>query len=56
MFEEFDKVIYKPTGEPCFIVAVDDGDDGVVYGLESEDQTKANWFRWCDEDEIEPFE
>lgn len=56
MFEEFDKVRYKPTGEICFIIVVDDGPDGAVYGLESEDQYKDDWFRWCEEDEIELIE
>ena len=53
MFEEHDKVIYKPTGEICFIIVVDEGEDGIIYGLESEDQYKEDWFRWCDEDDIE---
>lgn len=56
MFEEFDKVRYKPTGEICFVIVVDDGPDGAVYGLESEDQYKDDWFRWCEEDEIELIE
>lgn len=54
MFSEYDKVRYKPTGEVCFIVVVDEGDAGTVYGLESEDQDKVDWFIWCEEYEIEP--
>ncbi|MBQ3301619.1 MAG: hypothetical protein IJH04_05705 [Eggerthellaceae bacterium] len=53
MFSEYDKVRYKPTGETCFIVIVDEGDAGTVYGLESEDQERDDWFKWCEESDIE---
>ena len=57
MFEEYDKVEYKPTGETCFVIVVDEDDEGdVLYGLELEDQEKRDWFRWCNENEISLIE
>ena len=56
MFEEHDKVRHKPTGEICFTIVIDEGDEGVVYGLESGDQCRKDRFIWCDEDNIESIE
>lgn len=53
MFKEYDKVRFKPTGEVCFVIVVDEEADDVIYGLESEDQEKEDWFRWCKEDDLE---
>ncbi len=54
MYELFDRVLDKVTGKPCFVIDVDDhGVDGVVYGLEAEDQEDPDWFRWAEECELE---
>lgn len=54
MFDLFDRVLDTVTGKPCFITDVDDhGTEGVVYGLEAEDQGDQDWFRWADERELE---
>ena len=54
MFELFDRVLDKTSGKPCFVIDVDDhGADGVIYGLEVEDQQDQDWFRWAREGELE---
>lgn len=53
MLELFNKVRDVKTGKVCFVIDVDDhGADGVVYGIESEDQDDADWFRWAEESEL----
>lgn len=53
MLSLFDKVMDKTTGKTCFVIDVDDhGDEGVVYGIESEDQDDSDWFRWAEESEL----
>ena len=53
MLELFDKARDVKTGKTCFVIDVDDhGADGVVYGIESEDQDDADWFRWAEESEL----
>lgn len=53
MFKLFDRVFDTVSGKPCFIIDVDDhGPEGVVYGLEVEDQNDQDWFRWAEEFEI----
>lgn len=56
MFSEFDTVRLKQTGETYFVIVIDEGPEGVIYGLELEDQERDDWFRWCTEDELEPYE
>lgn len=54
MFRLYDRVLDKVTGKPCFVIDVDDhGAEGVVYGLEVEDQDDPDWFRWAEDDELE---
>ncbi len=54
MFSIFDRVLDKVTGKPCFITDVDDhGAEGIVYGLEAEDQEDTDWFRWAEEGDLE---
>lgn len=59
MFGLHDRVRHKPTGKDCFIIDIDEGVDettgvpGVIYGLESEDQSDSDWFRWAEEGELE---
>ena len=55
-YELYDKVRYIPTGEVCFVIDVDTGEDGIVYGLESEDQYEEDWFKWCEEGDMELLE
>ena len=53
MFELYDRVFDIVTGKPSFVIDVDDhGEEGVVYGLEVEDQNDPNWFRWAEEAEL----
>ncbi len=53
MFELYDRVLDTVTSKPCFVVDVDDhGIEGIVYGVESEDQEDSHWFRWAEEDEL----
>jgi len=48
MYRLFDRVLDLKSGKPCFIIDVDDhGDEGVVYGIEAEDQGDPDWFRWA---------
>lgn len=54
MFKLYDRVFDKVTSKPCFVIDVDDhGTEGVVYGVEAEDQTDTDWFRWAEEYELE---
>lgn len=53
MFKLFDRVLDKATGKTCFIIDIDDGDQGPVYALEAEDQGDEEWFRLAEESEIE---
>lgn len=53
MFELFDYVFDTVSGKPCFVIDIDDhGSEGVVYGLEAEDQNDQDWFRWAEDHEI----
>lgn len=53
MYELYDRVLDTVTGKPCFVIDVDDhGMEGVVYGLEAEDQEDPNRFRWAEEEEL----
>ena len=56
VYSLYDKVRHIPSGKICFIIDVDEGDDGAVFGLEAEDQADTDWFYWAEEDEIEPVE
>lgn len=53
MFELFDRVFDKVAGRSCFVIDVDDhGESGIVYGVEAEDQSVEDWFRWSDESDL----
>lgn len=58
MFELYDRVLHLPSGKQCFVIDVDEGIDektgvpGVIYAVESEDQSEPNWFYWADEEEL----
>lgn len=53
MYELYDRVFDTVTGKPSFVIDVDDhGEDGVVYGVEVENQDDADWFRWAEESEL----
>ena len=52
MYSLYDRVLDNKTGKPCFIIDVDDGPDGTIYGLEAEDQDDDDWFRWAREYEL----
>lgn len=53
MLALYDKVLHIPSGKPCFITYIDEGDKGAIYGLEAEDLEDPDWFYWADEDEVE---
>ena len=53
MFELYDRVLHKPSGKACFVIDVDEGDDGAIYGVEAADQEDADWFYWAEEHELE---
>ena len=52
MYSLYDRVLDKTTRKPCFVIDVDDGPDGTIYGLEAEDQDDDDWFRWAGENEL----
>lgn len=53
MFELYDRVLDKVTGKSCFVIDIDDhGPEGIVYGLEAEDQSDFDWFRWAEESDL----
>ena len=52
MIDLYDKVFHKPSGKECFVIHVDEGDEGTVYGLEAADQDDSDWFYWAEEDEL----
>ena len=53
MYQLYDRVFDMVAGKPCFIIDVDDhGPDGVIYGVEAEDQDDDDWFRWAEELEL----
>lgn len=58
MFAMYDRVLDKKTGKPCFVIDIDDNSGEAlpgeeVYGLEAEDQTDPDWFRWADFHDLE---
>ncbi len=54
MFSLYDRVLDKVTAKPCFIIDIDNhGEEGIVYGVEVEDQADPHWFRWAEESELE---
>lgn len=56
MFALYDKVKYIKDSEVYFIVDIEEGHLGTVYGIEKADQKTDDWFRWAEEDDILPIE
>jgi hypothetical protein len=62
VFDLYDRVLHKPTGKPSFVIWIDEGVDpdtgieGVIYGIEAEDQYDEDWFYWAEENELEKLQ